>query len=138
MVFKKHIVVLIILVLAGCSSTPKTTKMSEDQLIIGLWAMLPIDGFVTYVKEYKANGEIYSHGFVCQSDGSYSTRELEKSTYNFIEPNRLAITTSSKTYNLKLRSINQDTMQTTMELRILKLDFEYVRTDKIEPMCNIE
>ena len=86
---KKYIIALSLVLLAGCSSIQNTVNISKNELIIGVWEMTPIDGFVTYVNEFKPNREIYSYWFMCQDDGSYTTRGLDILSYEFIEANRL-------------------------------------------------
>ncbi|WP_417701843.1 hypothetical protein [Pseudomonas sp.] len=114
------------------SAASAATIERQDQLL-GIWAMTPLNNGIANVVEFKADGKSDLHPFNCAEPGE---REVEVSDYRLSEDGQtIHITSPYQSFDLQVLAFNAKTMELGMEIEGLKLNFSYVKGDKIEPLC---
>lgn len=131
---------LAVVLLGACvSNEPKnseTLSLADDKsLVVGIWAMMPLRNGIANVVEYTADGKSRLHPFNCAELGE---REVEVADYRISEDGRnIHITSPYRDFDLQVLSFQRNTMKLSMSIEGIELQFSYLKTDKIAPLCTL-
>ncbi|WP_192985384.1 hypothetical protein [Pseudomonas sp. EggHat1] len=127
---------LFVSLLAAVSSAnvlASSAKVDNPDQLLGIWAMTPLNNGIANVVEFKGDGKSNLHPFNCAEPGE---QEVEVSDYRLSEDGQtIHITSPYQSFDLQVLAFNAKTMELGMEIEGLKLNFSYVKGDKIEPLC---
>lgn len=131
---------LAVVLLGACvSNEPKnseTLSLADDKsLVVGIWAMMPLRNGIANVVEYTADGKSRLHPFNCAEPGG---REVEVADYRISEDGKsIQITSPYRDFDLQVLSFQRNTMKLAMSIEGIELQFSYLKTDKIAPLCTL-
>lgn len=125
------------LLLTSYSSVMQSENMElsteKDISIVGIWAMIPLRNGIANVVEFTREGKSNLHAFNCRKK---SLTESESSTYTINdEKNNIRFDSSGRIDNLSIVSIKKKTMTLRQMVGEDQLEFAYIRTNKVSPLC---
>lgn len=135
---KRLAFVLAASVLSGCASSQQeqgshTTLSSDKSRIVGIWAMQPLNNGIANVTEFKADGKALLYPFNC-TDGQ--AQQPEVSSYSIAQDGQsIHIASTQESFDLKVLAFAPRTMQLAMQVADQQLTFDYVKVDKVAPLC---
>ncbi|MDU9408860.1 hypothetical protein RTH74_14755 [Pseudomonas sp. zfem001] len=129
----KLLFVSLLAVVSSANALASAATVDNQEQLLGIWAMTPLNNGIANVVEFKANGKSDLHPFNCAEQGE---REVEVSDYRLSEDGQtIHITSPYQSFDLQVLAFNAKTMELGMEIEGHKLSFSYVKGDKIEPLC---
>ena len=126
------------LLLVSCATAPNGNINSEVEIkagIVGIWAMHPLRNGIANVAEFTKEGKSNLHSFNCREK---STGEIESYTYTISSDGReINLELNGEVQELKIVSINENSMTLGQKVGDSLLKFSYVKTDRISPLCHL-
>ncbi|HWV08487.1 MAG TPA: hypothetical protein VN156_03010 [Pseudomonas sp.] len=124
--------------LSACTGTGQKDARAlpatgNEAAIVGIWAMMPLRNGVANVVEYTADGKSRLHAFNCAEQ---KDRDVEVADYRFsADGQTLHLTSPLRDFDLQVLTLTPGLMKLAMSLEGLDLQFTYLKTDKIAPLC---
>lgn len=122
--------------LASCSTAPnKAIKLADEKElpVVGIWAMRPLFNGIANVVEFTKEGKSNLYSFNCRE--KYSN-DIESSLYTVSDDGKnIHIDSGGEVQDLSLISINSNTMILGQKVGDDFLEFSYVRTNRVSPLC---
>jgi len=135
---KKLILVpLVVAMLYGCAGVANNQaelSLAENkQLVVGVWAMMPLRNGIANVVEYRADGKSKLHSFNCTKPGETA---VEESVYTISEDGKtISVSSPYQNFDLRVLSFKRNAMKLAMTIEGMELQFSYLKTSKIAPLC---
>lgn len=128
---------LVAAMLYGCASGSNKHEglsLADDkQLVVGMWAMVPLRNGIANVVEYTTDGKSKLHSFNCAKPGE---AEVEESVYNISEDGQaIHINSPNQSFDLQVLSFKRNAMRLAMSIDGMELQFSYLKVSKIAPLC---
>lgn len=125
--------VSLLALLASASAVASSARVVNQEQLVGIWAMTPLNNGIANVVEFKADGKSDLHPFNCSAPGEQA---VEVSDYRVSEDGQsIHITSPQSDFDLQVLAFASDAMELGMEIEGYKLTFSYAKQDKIEPLC---
>lgn len=130
---KKHL--LFVTLAAALSSTSAFAAKVDQEQLLGIWAMKPLNNGIANVVEFSADGKSNLHAFNCAEPGE---PEVEVSDYRISEDGQtIHVSSPYESFDLQVQSFTAKEMQLGMTIEDMQLQFGYLKRDKIEPLCEL-
>ena len=119
---------------AGVANNQAELSLAENkQLVVGVWAMMPLRNGIANVVEYTADGKSKLHSFNCTKPGETA---VEESAYSIREDGKIiSISSPYQNFDLRVLSFKRNAMKLAMTIEGMELQFSYLKTSKIAPLC---
>ncbi|MDE1463714.1 hypothetical protein [Spartinivicinus poritis] len=103
--------------------------------IIGIWSMIPLKNGIANVVEYTKDGKSKVYSFNCIKKNE---RVVEISDYKVSQDGKIIYISSEKnSFELEVLTLQPKAMKLSMNFNDHKLTFQYIKTNKIEPLCSL-
>lgn len=124
-------------ILYGCAGVANNqaelSLVDNKQLVVGVWAMMPLRNGIANVVEYAADGKSKLHSFNCTKPGETA---VEESAYSISKDGKtISISSPYQSFDLQVLSFKRNTMKLAMNIEGTELQFSYLKTSKIAPLC---
>lgn len=129
---------LAVSVLSGCahsSNAPNASALpsSDKHALVGIWAMQPLNNGIANVTEFRADGKALLYPFNCSDR---QAQQPEVSTYTVADNGQsIHIASAQESFDLKVLAFAPKAMQLAMQVADQQLTFDYVKVDKVAPLC---